>query len=124
MEKLVFFDGYGKIWRGDIAEACALNILNWEGVAELDEAVDGLDDEDRCQFVEVDRPGFYVWIDLYNQFINVEDIWHWANWTDHIEQGILRSDEWAPVDLELRKSDDIELAYNNDDYTSFIHKNE
>lgn len=102
MEKLVFFDGEGKIWRGDIVEACALKIEDWEGVAELDCAVDELDEENKAQFVEVDRPGFYVWIDLYNQFVSVQDIQRWASWADRIEGRALRPEEWTLVDLGLK----------------------
>lgn len=109
MEKLVFFDGEGKIWRGDITEACALNIKDWEGVAELDEIVDELDEEDRGQFMEVDRPGFYVWVDFYNQFISAQDIQRWANRVMHIEGRALRSEEWTLVDLGLKLVEDEEV---------------
>lgn len=106
MEKLVFFDGEGKVWNGDIAEACALYVQDWTGVVELEKAIDQLDDEDRVQFVEVDRPGFYVWIDLYNQFVSAQDIWRWANRVEHIERRALRSAEWIPVDLGLKLVED------------------
>lgn len=102
MEKLVLYDSDGRVWDGEIEEACALNVLDWEGVRELDEAVDELDEENKAQFVEVDRPGFYVWIDLYNQFVSVQDIQRWASWADRIERGALRFMEWTPVDLGLK----------------------
>lgn len=92
MKKLVFFDGDGKVWHGDIAGACALYVADWVSLEELDCAVGELDDADKCQFAEVNRPGFYVWVDLYNQFISAQDIQRWAMWTDRIESEAFRWD--------------------------------